>query len=442
MKKYSVLLVEDDQLTALSFLALISKQWAECECFYAKSLSEALKISQQNKIDISFIDMDLENPLEGLELIKKLKKSTYKVVLTSHEDQQTIFKSYSLGCNDFLGKPINGPILTKIINKFLLLRDEDVDQYLTQTFLTQDEVYLGQLRFINKWALSDVPLLILGPTGSGKSHLAKEIHSRGKKDESKLMHLNCAEIPEALFEGELFGYKKGAFTGATQNKKGKLEMAHEGTLFLDEIGSMPLSIQQKFLRVLEEKTFYPLGSEVSVTSNFRIICATCDNLEKLINEKKFRSDLFFRLKGEEIVIPSLGDRRADIAIIVEYFLSSNYRKIILTPQLMKKLASYSWPGNMRELFLLLNNLASLDKGILDVEDWQDGEALEEGSSTFQFESLRGDILEKGLACVMQELESKIVMEIFRENKFKVRETMRQMKMSNATFYKILGRAKV
>lgn len=442
MSKYKLLVVEDDQLSMLAFLAMISEGWKEFECLAAKSLSEASKIIETQKIDICFIDMDLDNQFEGLKIIKLLPESVYKVVLTSHDDQETIFKSYTQGCNDFIKKPMKRSILAKIISKFLLIYKENIDDYLQQTFLTQDQEYLKQLRLINKWALNDSPLMILGETGSGKTHIAREIHARGKKTDSQIVHLNCAEIPEALFEGELFGYKKGAFTGASQNKQGKLEMAHNGTLFLDEIGAMPLNIQQKFLRVLEEKTFYPLGSEISVSSNFRIICATCDNLEELVQNKKFRSDLFFRLKGEEIVIPSLRSRKEDITLIVDNFVSKSYRKIVFAKNLVEKFQNYSWPGNVRELLLVLNNLGSSDKGILEAQDWQINEVQTNLVTSNSFDSLKNEVFEKGLSQVIQELESQIVMEIFKESKFKVRETMRKIKISNATFYKILGRSKV
>lgn len=202
----------------------------------------------------------------------------------------------------------------------------------------------------------DIPVLICGETGTGKELFARAIHYHSPRKEQPFICVNCAVLPENLIESELFGHKKGAFTGAIQDKKGKFELADKGTIFLDEIGDMPLVTQAKILRALQEKEITPVGSETTIKIDVRIISATNMDLEQARQEKRFRDDLYFRIKGLILQIPPLRKRKEDILLLANYFLPENIK---LTPDAQKFLVSYHWPGNVRELLNCLQTAAAM-----------------------------------------------------------------------------------
>jgi Nif-specific regulatory protein len=222
------------------------------------------------------------------------------------------------------------------------------------TLIGKNEQVLQILKTIDIIAKTDATVLITGNTGTGKEILARKVHFQSDRSSKPFISINCAAIPDNLLESELFGYKKGAFTGATTNKKGKFELADKGTIFLDEIGDMDFNMQSKLLRVLQEKTLEPLGSEQSLKIDVRIIVATNKNLEELVKEKQFREDLFYRINVISFHMPNLKDRKDDIPLLVNYFIqkyNKKYNKTIsnITPNSMNLLIKHDWPGNVREL---------------------------------------------------------------------------------------------
>ncbi len=216
-------------------------------------------------------------------------------------------------------------------------------------------------------ATTDVTVLILGETGTGKDLLAKAIHQLSSRHERTLVKLNCAAIPTGLLESELFGHEKGAFTGAISQKIGRLELAHQGTLFLDEVGDLPLELQPKLLRALQEKEFERLGSTRTIPINARLVAATNRNLEKMVAAKEFRSDLYYRLRVFPILIPPLRERREDIPLLVRYFVGKHARNLdrrieIIPADVMQALIHWHWPGNVRELENFIERSVILSKG--------------------------------------------------------------------------------
>ncbi len=207
---------------------------------------------------------------------------------------------------------------------------------------------------------TDIPVLLIGETGVGKEHLARMIHHQNLHSRKPFLPLNCSAVPSSLLESELFGHEKGAFTSAHCRKIGILETAQGGTVFLDEIGDMGSSLQPKLLRVLEEKTFIRIGGTEEITVNFRLVSATNQDLRKLVEQGKFRKDLYYRLKGMEIYIPPLRERREDILPLIEYYLgkySKKYKKdIIFSSKAKEILLNYTWPGNVRELMHVIESL--------------------------------------------------------------------------------------
>src|SRR6266853_5688863 len=257
-----------------------------------------------------------------------------------------------------------------------LLRSEREKQYLEEELNTEYrfEDIIGEslglkrvLKHVETVAATDVTVLVLGATGTGKELLARAIHNLSSRNERTLVKLNCAAIPAGLLESELFGHEKGAFTGAISRKIGRLELANEGTLFLDEIGDLPLELQPKILRALQEKEFERLGSTQTIPVNVRLVAATKRDLTKMVADKEFRSDLYYRLKVFPITIPPLRERREDIPLLVNYFVDKHsrllYRKIeTIPPETMRALTRWHWPGNIRELENFIERAVILTKG--------------------------------------------------------------------------------
>jgi Nif-specific regulatory protein len=247
-----------------------------------------------------------------------------------------------------------------------LLREELKRTYNIHGIVGQSDAILNLVEVIKKVATTDSTVLILGESGTGKSLIAKAIHFLSHRKEGPFVTINCAAIPETLLEAELFGYEKGAFTGAHSPRKGKFELADGGTIFLDEIGDMPLSLQAKMLRVLQEREIERLGSERVIKVDVRVIAATNKDLKKLTEEGKFREDLYYRLNVVPIYVPSLRERREDIPLLVEHFLqtyNSKYgKKVRVSPDAMEALIEYNWPGNIRELENTVERLVVMHEG--------------------------------------------------------------------------------
>jgi transcriptional regulator with GAF, ATPase, and Fis domain len=212
-----------------------------------------------------------------------------------------------------------------------------------------------------------VTVLILGETGTGKDLIARAIHQLSPRRERTLVKLNCAAIPTGLLESELFGHERGAFTGAISQKIGRLELAHQGTLFLDEVGDLPLEIQPKLLRALQEKEFERIGGTRTIRADIRLVAATNRNLEKMVADREFRSDLYYRLRVFPISIPALRDRREDILLLVRYFVAKHATRMdkkieSIPPEIMNSLTKWDWPGNIRELENFMERCVILSKG--------------------------------------------------------------------------------
>ena len=223
------------------------------------------------------------------------------------------------------------------------------------------------LKQVETVAATDVTVLILGETGTGKDLIARAIHQSQLAKEQTLVKLNCAAIPTGLLESELFGHERGAFTGAISQKIGRLELAHGGTLFLDEVGDLPLELQPKLLRALQEKEFERLGGTRTIPVDMRLIAATNRNLERLVADREFRSDLYYRLRVFPITIPPLRERREDIPLLVRYFVTKHSRRMnrgieTIPADIMKALTRWDWPGNIRELENFIERAVILSKG--------------------------------------------------------------------------------
>lgn len=248
------------------------------------------------------------------------------------------------------------------------LKNELIGRYKVENIIGQSDRMLDVFESIHLAAPSNANILLLGESGTGKELVAKAIHYMSPRAKGPFIKFNCASIPEGLLESELFGHEKGAFTGAISLRKGRFELADKGTIFLDEIGDLPLSLQPKILRVLQEREFEKVGGEKTIKVDVRMIAATSKNLERLVNEGKFREDLYYRLNVIPIVLPPLRERKEDIPLLVEHFLKKyneeNRKSINLAAEVIDLFKKYDWPGNVRELENTIERLVVMSKGSL------------------------------------------------------------------------------
>jgi DNA-binding NtrC family response regulator len=325
---------------------------------------------------------DLKMPgASGLDVLRESKAADATIpvlLLTAYGSVEEAVSAMKDGAFDFLQKPVDLDHLKLLVKRAaqqqemqrenLLLREEYTARYGFPRIVGEHESIRAISQQIQKVAATDSTVLLLGESGTGKELFARAVHHLSQRREQPFVALNCAAIPEGLVENELFGHERGAFTGAGAKKVGKLDLAHRGTLFLDEIGELPLAMQAKLLRVLEERKFDRVGGTQLVEVDVRIVVATNRNLQKLVEEKSFREDLYFRISAVPLTIPSLRDRGNDVLLLAEYFLekfSREFQKagLELSDDAKERLLAYRWPGNVRELQNTLERAVILSDGL-------------------------------------------------------------------------------
>lgn len=431
-----VLIVDDEKLARLNILRQLDERFTVIE---SPSYEDALRKLSSHTFDICYIDLKLDSSkdLLGLELIPlSVKRGFYTVVMTSIDDEEIAEAAYELGCQDVYNKGNEEDHISETINRYFLSKESFTEEFLFKDILpTQNKKYKEDLKRLLKIIPTELPITILGESGTGKSHLARAIHKLSKR-KGKFVELNCATFSGDTLKSELFGHSKGAFTGAVADKVGKLLEAQNGTLFLDEIGSMSLEMQEGLLKAIEEKAFYPVGSNKMVKSDFRVICATLDDLEILIKSGKFRFDLFQRISGYTFTQPALRNRKEDIFPIVKAKLAGS-RKIIFKEDAKKILENYSWPGNIRELLRFADVISLNNSGVIRAED------VTEFTKNSTFKASKGLledyhyalIKEIGLKEFIDQFTREVVEKALEENNNKARAAIRELGISSATFYR-------
>lgn len=355
----SLLIVEDDPV--LQGLLSQHLQLMGYQVLVAGSAEAMRKTLNNKEVDLVILDLKLPDA-DGMDLLKEWKESCSVIVLTAHGSVQNAVQAIKAGAAEYLLKPINLEDLNLVITRVLETQRLRKDNwFLKQQAKTQqgrlmigDSPALHQLRsMIDAVAKFDMTVLITGESGVGKELVAREIHDASSRSSNNFVAIDCCALQDKLFESELFGHERGAFTGADRQKPGLIEMAKNGTLFLDEIGEVEPTIQAKLLRVLETGQFRRLGGTKELSANVRFITATNRDLESLSREGKFRSDLYFRLSGFSLHVPRLCERRQDIPTLVEHFINSHdfspRAAKTIKPAALKALIAYDWPGNIREL---------------------------------------------------------------------------------------------
>ena len=336
----------------------------------AESGEAALAVLREEKPDLVLLDIWMPG-MDGLETLTKIREiypDQIVVMMSGHGTIETAVRATKLGAYDFIEKPLsleklllsteNALKIGQLVEENRELRAKIAKDY---EMIGTSEAILTLKRQIEIAAPTSGWVLISGENGTGKELVARAIHNLSKRQEKPFVEVNCAAIPEELIESELFGHEKGSFTGATTQRRGKFDQAHEGTLFLDEIGDMSLKTQAKVLRILQESKFERVGGSKTIEVDVRVIAATNKNLEEEISEGRFREDLYYRLNVIPFHVPALRERRKDIPLLVNHFLGHFCRKEgreikVMEPEAMEYLIDYNWPGNVRELKNLIERV--------------------------------------------------------------------------------------
>jgi two-component system response regulator PilR (NtrC family) len=324
------------------------------------------------KYDLCLTDMRLPDG-SGMDLVGHIAQrypDTPVAMITAHGNVEAAVSALKAGAFDFVTKPVDLQVLRRLVQHALDLNEQRRSQQPASNRLIGDSQRMQQLRAtIGKLARSQAPVYISGESGVGKELVARLIHEQGSRGPGPFVPVNCGAIPAELMESELFGHKKGSFTGAHADKEGLFQSANGGTLFLDEVAELPLHLQVKLLRVIQEKTVRPVGGSTELPVDVRILSATHKNLARLVEEGRFRHDLFYRINVIELPVPPLRDRRDDIPIIARAVLQRLSQELgepalRLTPEAEQRLSSYSFPGNVRELENILERAVALSEGAL------------------------------------------------------------------------------
>jgi len=369
-RKAHLLLIDDDPNT----LASLSRAFrlAGHEATVCDNANRAIELLQSQRFDLILSDVVMPGK-SGMELLEELKKSglqTPIVLISGQANIEMAVKATRLGALDFLEKPLTtDKLLLTVDNALKLTRLEDENRELRHRLGKHELVGAGAaisklLAQIDRVAASETRICILGETGTGKELVARAIHEKSPRHENAFVTLNCAAVPAELIESELFGHEKGAFTGAAARHTGKFEQAEAGTLFLDEIGDMPLAMQAKLLRVLEEGEVERVGGDKPIKVNVRVIVATHRNLEDLVKKNEFRADLFHRIFVFPLTLPPLRERKEDFPALVSHFAQqvakqNGWKQKIFSDDAIAELRRYSWPGNVRELRNVVERLVLL-----------------------------------------------------------------------------------
>lgn len=370
------ILVVDDEKSILEFLEImLGREGYQVEI--AESGAKAASILKETKIDVMITDISMPE-MDGIQLLSKVKQSQPEcavIIMTAHGSTGSAVEAMKLGASDYLTKPFQIEEMKLAIETAIkaialekenrILKSELGLKFSLNNIIGTSAAMQEVFDLVKRVAPTKSNIMILGESGTGKELIAHSIHSNSGNPAAPFVVINCAAVPESLFESELFGHKKGSFTGAVQDKIGIFEQANNGTLFLDEVGDIPLNIQVKLLRAIQQKVFRPIGGTEDVTVDVRLICATNRNLEDLVSKGLFREDLFYRLNVIQIRLPALRERKEDIPTLAEHFLhrfSLVMGKQIksISKEAMRHLTNYAFPGNVRELENIIERAVALE----------------------------------------------------------------------------------
>lgn len=419
MQMKRILIVDDEESIRVSLQALISRNG-----YHTQTVSngkEAIEIVQQADVDVAFVDVRMPE-MDGIEFTRQIQRLGIPVtiiLMSAYGSIEDAKEAMDVGAYDYITKPFKTDevvlALAKALRReggiqkeFSIAQASESSPHTAHGIIFKSDAMLKVLSLVDKIARVESTVLIIGESGTGKELIARAIHSKSPRSANKMVPVNCGAIPENLIESELFGHKKGAFTDARADKAGLFLEADNGTLLLDEIGELPLQLQVKLLRVLQEGTFRPLGAASDLKVNVRVVAATHQNLEEKVKTGQFREDLYYRLNVLPIKLPPLREREQDISLLIEHFVQKNNQKfranmLGVTTEAHKLLLSHQWPGNVRELENAIERAQVLAEGeYIGVQDLPNN--LRQKSSIVRTVIDSGDLsIKKAVRIVEEEL---------------------------------------
>lgn len=439
-----ILVVDDERDICRALEFLLSREGYRVVT--ANNGQEALKKIESDDFDLVISDLKMEG-IDGLRVLERalaMNPNLIVIIMTAFASVESAVEAMKKGASDYIVKPfINEDVKMtvkrllehrKVLMENLVLRQQLSQQFGSREFVGVSSQISGVFDVLSKVIPTRSNILLLGESGTGKGLIAEVVHSNSQRKDKPFISINCSAIPENLLESELFGYRKGAFTGAASDKKGLITMADQGTLFLDEIGDMPLGLQAKVLKVIETGEVLPLGDTKAMFVDIRLIAATNKNLEEQIKKGLFREDLYYRLNVIEVRIPPLRERKEDIKVLAQHFIEKysreNNKKVAgITDEALEALNNYSWPGNIRELRNVIERAVVLSgSDAIGLAELPDKVKSQDGSRGMQTLKDRLDYFEE-----------KIIKEALQENDWRKEETAVQLGVDLATLYRKIKR---
>lgn len=438
-----ILIVDDEKAICDSITFALEDDY---EVLSTQQPDKVKEILESNNIDVVLLDLKIGN-VNGIDVLREIKAiddEVQVIIITAFGSIKSSVQAIKEGASHYITKPIDIEELFAFIKKSLEHKKissslKSLKQVINRDFningiIGRSESFQSVIEKVKKIKDLDTTVLITGESGTGKDVIAKALHFESKRSDENLEIINCAAIPADLLESELFGYEKGAFTGADKKKLGKFQLADKGTLFLDEIGEMDLGLQSKILRVVEDMTVTPLGGEKGVKINTRIVAATNKDLEEQVKQGNFREDLYYRLNVITLELPSLRERVEDISLLLNYFLNRHNEKLnknvkYFEAKVIRALENYEFPGNIRELENLIERLVALsDKEYISLDDlpkkYKNKVNLHENSHEFSI----------GLDITLEDLEKKYIEEVLNHFEGNKKRTSESLGISERSFH--------